>query len=291
VVAYLDSIDPDAAAVARTRYSCFDDVVGEGPEYGHAVQLRLTVPCEDEVVAQLVELRRRADQYLRRDGIVAEDEYLFAEQNARLVRDAERYYRTMYHGHVASWNLRDQHMSDTLATVVEHLERQVGEAKVVVWEHNSHVGDARATERTAAGERNVGQSVRVRWPDTSVLVGFTTYHGTVTAASEWGGPAERKVVRPALAGSYEEAFHRSGPDRFMVDLTHPAADVLRQPRLERAIGVIYRPETERASHYFAARLPGQFDIVVHVDRTRALEPLEKWGRHEIDLPETYPTGV
>jgi erythromycin esterase-like protein len=187
VVAYLDSVNPEAAAQARARYSCFDHVVGEGPEYGRAVTLDLMVPCEREVVAQLVDLRSRTSALMARDGWVAEDEFFYAEQNARLVHNAERYYRTMYQAGVSSWNLRDEHMAETLADLVGHLDRLVGRTKVVVWEHNSHVGDARATELGVSGQLNVGQLVRTTWGDECFLVGFTTDHGSVTAASNWGG--------------------------------------------------------------------------------------------------------
>jgi erythromycin esterase-like protein len=258
VVAYLDAADPAAGRIARERYSCFDHVRGEGPEYGHAVALDVIVPREDEVVAELVDLRRKAPALLARDGWAEEDELFYATQNAVLVRNAERYYRSMYRGRALSWNLRDRHMAETLEALADHLVRQLGDAKVVVWEHNSHIGDARATEMSAGGELNVGQLVRSRWPGDNVLVGFTTYDGEVTAASEWSAPAERKRVRPALAGSYEAAFHDSGTSRFLLPL-QAAGLQLRDPRLERAIGVIYRPETERTSHWFHARLPQQFD--------------------------------
>lgn len=292
VIRYLDERDPPAAAAARGRYSCFDHVGGEGTAYGRAVALDLALPCEDQVVAQLVDLRRRAARLLEQDGWVAEDEYLFAEQNAKLVLDAETYYREMYRGRVSSWNLRDQHMVETLGAVVDHLDRQVGRAKVVVWEHNSHIGDARATELGRHGERNVGELVRRRWPGDSLLVGFTTDHGTVTAASEWGGPAERKQVRPALAGSYEQLFHDLDEDSFLLPLTGEARSALTEPRLHRAIGVIYRPDTERSSHWFHTSLPAQYDAVVHVDRTSAVEPFERtalWDAGE--APETYPSGL
>jgi len=292
VVAYLDSLDPDAAAAARARYSCFDHVHGEGPEYGHAVALDITVPCEDEVVAELVDLQRRAMGFLRRDGWVAEDEFFFAEQNARLVRNAERYYRAMYRGRVTSWNLRDHHMHETLGALMSHLDRQLGQARIVVWEHNSHIGDARATELGEAGELNVGELTRSRWPDECVLVGFTTHRGEVSAASDWGGPVERKQVRPAMAGSYEDLFHQVGMSRFVMPMRYAAPALFDQPRLERAIGVIYRPETERQSHWFQARLRSQFDAVIHLDRTKAVEPLERtalWDSGE--PPETYPSGL
>ena len=207
VVDYLQAVDPAAAAQARMRYGCFDHVRAEGPEYGHAVALDLMVPCENEVVAQLIDLRHRSADLLARDGWAARDEFFFAERNAQLVHDAERYYRAMYRGRISSWNLRDHHMADTVEALVGHLSGRDGPAKVVVWAHNSHVGDARATELGSHGELTLGQLVRRRWPDESFLVGFTTDTGTVTAASEWGGPAERKRVRPAMAGSWESAFH------------------------------------------------------------------------------------
>jgi len=293
VITYLDRIDPAEARWARERYSCFDQVGAEGQAYGYSLAFEGAIPCENEVVAQLVELRRRSDAYLRRDGWVAEDELFFAEQNALVVRDAEEYYQQMYRAGPSSWNLRDRHMAATLDALVEHLDRQHRHAKVVVWEHNSHVGDARATAMGAQGELNVGQLARQRYGSESLLVGFTTYEGRVTAASNWGDQPERKRIRPALPESYEALLHRVEEPQFWLDTGDPAiADELRVPRLERAIGVIYRPQTERQSHYFEARLADQFDAVIHLDRTRALEPLEHtahWERGE--PPETFPTGV
>ena len=292
VISYLDSVDADAADEARRRYSCFDQVRGEGPEYGHAVSLDLILPCEREVVAELESLRRRAAAILSRDGERAEDEFFYAEQNARLVHNAERYYRAMYHGRISSWNLRDQHMAATLAALVQNLDRRASPAKVVVWEHNSHVGDARATELGWSGELNVGQLVRKAWSNHAFIVGFTTYDGEVTAASEWGGPAERKVVRPALEGSYEHLFHQTGVSRFVIPFGSGTPPLLRSSRLERAIGVIYRPRTERQSHWFKARMPDQFDAVVHIDHTEAVVPLERTSVWDMgEPPETYPSGL
>jgi erythromycin esterase-like protein len=293
VVRYLDQVDPEEAKRARARYSCFDHVGGEGQAYGFALAYSGAPPCENEVVTQLIELRRRAEAYLRRDGWVADDEFFFAEQNALLVRDAEEYYQQMYRADVSSWNLRDRHMAATLDSLAEHLTHQLGLAKVVVWEHNSHVGDARATEMSARGELNVGQLARQRYGVESALIGFTTFEGTVTASTEWGGPCERKRVRPALTGSHESYLHHSRVEHFWLDLSDPAVrDAMVIPRLERAIGVIYRPETERGSHYFQARLGVQFDAVIHLDHTTAVEPLERtslWDAGE--PPETYPTGL
>jgi erythromycin esterase-like protein len=244
------------------------------------------------VVNLLLELQRRSTEYLKQDGVQAEDAFFYAEQNARVVRDAEQYYRAMFRSGVRSWNLRDQHMADTLDALINHLEKRQAPAKIVVWAHNSHLGDARATELGAGGELNVGQLVRERYGPDCVLVGLTTYTGTVTAASDWGGPFWRKQVRPALPGSYEALFHDTGLPRFLLKLSGGREiPGLMESRLERAIGVIYRPETERISHYFEARLPDQFDAVLHFDETQALEPLEptaQWLTGEV--PETFPTG-
>ncbi len=292
VIAYLDKVDTAAAEHARRRYACFD-LYGDDPQaYGFATALELGRTCENEVVTQLIELRRHAVEYAMRDGRVAEDDYFYTEQNARLVRDAEHYYRTMYRGEVSSWNLRDRHMAETLEALVAFLERTDGAAKVVVWAHNSHLGDARATEMGVRGEWNVGQLVREQHGRDAILVGFTTYDGTVTAASNWDGPAERKAVRPALPDSYEALFHDAGTERFLLALRDDAVPGLDQPMLERAIGVIYRPDTERASHYFHACLPAQFDVVLHFDRTRAVEPFERIAtRHDAEVLETFPSGV
>lgn len=292
VVSYLDAVDPEAARAARWRYSCFDHVGGEGPEYGHAVALDVMVPCEHEVVEQLLDLRSRAAAILSRDGLLAEDEFFFAEQNARLVLDAERYYRAMYRGRVSSWNLRDHHMADTLEALLDHLDRRRPGSRIVVWEHNSHIGDARATEMSRRGELNLGQLVRTSHPDQAFLIGFTTDHGTVTAASEWGGPAERKRVRPAMAGSHERRFHDAELDQFLLLLDDPSPAKRRDALLERAIGVIYRPETERVSHWFHADMARQFDAVIHLDRTTAVEPLERTSTWDAgEPPETYPSGL
>jgi len=293
VIAYLDQVDPSEAERARGRYSCFDHVGADGQAYGYALAHLSATPCENEVVTQLVELRRRAEAYLRRDGWVADDEQFYAEQNALLVRDAEEYYHQMYRAEVSSWNLRDQHMAGTLDALIEHLDRQLGTSKVVVWEHNSHLGDARATAMGARGELNVGQLARQRYGGDVSLVGFTCFDGHVTAASGWGEPAERKRVRPARPDSYEALLHAVGIPQFWLDTADSAVErLLSSPRLERAIGVIYRPETELQSHYFEARLAKQFDVVIHMDTTHAVEPLERtvlWDRGE--PAETYPSGL
>lgn len=294
VLGYLSKVDPEAAKRARYRYSCFEHFSEDTQAYGYATSFGLTSSCEREVIEQLIELRHRAADYASRDGRVARDEFFFAEQNARLVRNAEKYYRTMFRGRVESWNWRDRHMAETLEALMTHLTVQGENAKVAVWEHNSHLGDARATYMADYGELNVGQLVRQRYGNDAVLVGFTTYKGTVTAASEWDGPAERKRVRPALPESYENLFHESiGSDFLLTIRTNEAgAKAVRQPRLERAIGVIYLPQTERQSHYFDARLAEQFDAVIHFDETRALEPLERYALWDTgEPPETFPTGM
>ncbi|NMH97768.1 erythromycin esterase family protein [Pseudonocardia acidicola] len=296
VIGYLERVDPAAAARARERYACFDHRHAEdGQAYGFAAAFGAGETCEREVLDQLADLQRHALDYARRDGLLAEDELFYAEQNAQTVKNAAEYYRSMYTGRSSSWNLRDRHMVDTLDAVVAHLGRQRSEpAKVVVWAHNSHLGDARATESTVRGELNVGQLMRERHGADCRTLGLFTYTGTVTAADEWGGAAQRRWVRPALPGSVEELFHEVGMKEFLIPfgMAPHAAEVLRAVRLERAIGVIYRPETERQSHYFQTRLADQFDAVIHIDDTRAAEPLERSVHWETgEVPETYPFAV
>jgi len=291
VLAYLQSVDPAAAARARERYACFDLFGGDPQRYGHAAAIGASPTCERAVIAQLVELQRQAALYMSRDGHVAADEYFSAEQNARVVTGAEEYYRIMYGSGRASWNVRDEHMMATLDALLEHVGRLNTSARAVVWAHNSHLGDARATQMGVQGELNVGQLARERFGGEVQSIGFTTHTGTVTAAPTWDAPAELMAVRPSLPGSYERLFHDTGLGSFLLDLRGPAGDALREPRLERAIGVIYRPATERQSHYFSASLSRQFDLVIHYDVTRALEPLELWPQRDADLPDTWPSGV
>ena len=299
VIACLEKVDAEAARRARERYSCFEHFGTSTDTYAHAAGLGLSPGCQEQVAQQLVEMQQRVTEEMRRaspdgDGILFQ-----AEMNARLVKSAEAYYRSMMGGSVVTWNLRDRHMADTLDEVAAHLERRLGRpAKVVVWEHNSHVGDARATELGESGELNVGQLVRERHGHAAFIVGLTTYDGTVTAAPDWGANANRVAVRPALPNSHELCLHElafgigvsdlvvlPGPDRRM-------PEVLGKERLERAIGVVYRPHTERVSHWFWARLADQFDAVIHLDRTSAVEPLlEREPRAAEDVPETYPFAV
>lgn len=294
VLGYLEKIDPEAAKRARERYGCFDSFERDTQRYGMETAMGHGYSCEDAVVSQFVELFSRASELAKLDGRVARDDFFIAEQNARLVKNAEQYYRTMYRSDVSSWNLRDSHMMEMLVEIDRHLSASGGPTKIVLWEHNSHLGDARATGMGARGEWNVGQLVRERYGEQSVSIGFTTYHGTVTASSDWGGQAERKRVRPAVNGSFEAIFHQTGMKRFLLLLRDksPLKTALREPLLERAIGVIYRPETELHSHYFHSRLSDQFDAVIHIDETRAVEPLDRsaiWDKGE--APETFPTGI
>jgi erythromycin esterase-like protein len=292
VLAYLDRVDPEAAQRARARYACFDHFGEDVQAYGMAAAgLGLEASCEREVVAQLVDLRRQSAAYASRDGHVAEDEYFQAEQNARLVTNAERYYRAMFGSRVSSWNLRDTHMADTLDALLAHNRRLGRSAKTVVWAHNSHLGDARATQMGDDGEVNVGQLARERHPGETFLVGFSTHEGSVAAADDWGEPAQRMRVRPSLPGSFERLFHDVGIPRFLL-LMRETPPELDAPRLQRAIGVIYRPRTERQSHYFEAHVRSQFDAVIHLDRTRAVEPLDRGPQWDpAEPPETYPSGI
>lgn len=280
VLAYLDEHDPEAAAVARERYGCLTPWQADPAVYGRAALSHRYAWCEDAVVAQCRELLD--------DALGSGGDAFGAAMNARLVASAERYYRVMYYGGAESWNLRDAHMADTL----EHLLEQGGpDAKALVWAHNSHIGDARATDMGAArGEHNIGQLARERWSDQVALVGFGTHTGTVSAATDWDGDREVKRVLPSRPDSYERLCHDSGKPRFL--LLPGANEALRQrlsePRLERFIGVIYRPESERWSHYSEAVLAAQFDAYVWFDETDALEP----AGHEPHggVRDTFPFG-
>lgn len=289
VLRYLDKHDPDAATRARYRYSCFDQFGEDSQAYGYAAGFGLAESCEQAVVDQLVEMNRLITT--EPGGHPLPDAPFSANENAHLVRDAERYYRTMFGGHVSSWNLRDQHMAETLDRVLAYLGP---DSKIIVWAHNSHLGDARATEMGRQGELNVGQLVRERHNGAVFSVGFTTYSGEVTAATNWDEPAQRKIVGRGLPNSFEALFHEIGLGDFLLPLRNEVIrETLSEPMLQRAIGVIYRPETERVSHYFHANLPEQFDAVIHIDRSRALIPLDasvSWHQNE-EVPETYPSAV
>jgi protein-L-isoaspartate(D-aspartate) O-methyltransferase len=288
VLGYLREVDPPTAAVAGQRYGCLTPWEGDPAAYGRAALTSRYGDCEAEVVAMLRELLARRLDFAARDG----ERFFDALQNARLVADAERYYRVMYYGSRESWNLRDQHMFDTLVAL---LDFRGPASKAVVWAHNSHVGDAAATEMGARGEHNIGQLCRQRFGSAAYTIGFGTDHGTVLAADAWDEPGRVMTVRPARADSYEGAAHESGVRRFLLPLRHsPAAavlDALWRPRLERAIGVIYRPQTELMSHYFQACLPAQFDEWIWLDETRAVTPLPGRGEPAGAEAETFPFGL
>ena len=278
VIDYLSKVDPEAAERARLRYACFDRVKVDPQQYGYLTSMGMKKPCVKESIEQLLEMQHHAFDYVRRDGIAVEDDYFYATQNARLVKNAENYYRSMFEGHVLSWNVRDHHMAETLNILADHLENRFGmPAKIVVWAHNSHVGDARATEMGSQGEVNIGQLIREQHDTDTFSIGFSTYQGSVTAASDWGDPAQCKQVNPGIEGSYEALFHDVKHDNFLLPLrgNDKIEHYLRLPRLQRAIGVIYRPETERVSHYFFTRLPYQFDSLIHFDQTTAVQPLDR----------------
>lgn len=283
VLAFLDRIDPAAAAEARRRYSCLTPYLDEPQRYGAAARIG-AVDCEDDVVAALVALLERRALYAALDG----ETYFDAVQNARVVKAAEGYYRAMYRGSVASWNLRDGHMFDTLARL---LMARGATAKAIVWAHNSHIGDASATAMGEAGEFNIGQLCREAFGNACVSIGFGTDRGTVAAADEWGGDVKIKTVLPARRDSWEHLFLQAGLQRSLTDWrSDPGlAHDLRQPRLERAIGVIYRPQTELHSHYFQARLSRQFDAFIWFEQSNAIEPLP--GAAPEGAPDTYPFGL
>lgn len=286
VLEYLERVDPATAAVARERYGCLSPWQHDPAVYGRAALTGRYRSCEPDVVSMLRELLHRQLDYAAHDGT----EFLDAIQNARLVADAERYYRVMYYGSAESWNLRDRHMFDTLATL---LQFSGPESRAVVWAHNSHVGDASATEMADRGELNVGQLCRERFGPGAFIAGFGTDHGTVAAATDWDGPMEIKRVRRSRSDSYERICHDTGVDAFMLQLRDPRRSELRDEllpgRLERAIGVIYRPETELMSHYFTASLPAQFDAWIWFDESSAVVPLA--AEPPVGVPDTYPFGL
>ncbi len=294
VIDYLEAVDLDAAARARERYACLSSFVADPQRYGLEATLGVTPSCEEQVTAQLHELRTRRAELLH-DGLLAEDELFCAIENARVAKQAEAYYREMFLGRVSSWNHRDEHMMETLENLRAHLQRTRGRpAKVVVWAHNSHVGDARATEASLGGELSLGQLARQRYGRAAVLVGFSTYGGQVAAASTWGAPVEIKDVRPALPGSYEALMHAASVPAFYLPLRELAPELadLHNARLSRAIGVIYKPETERLSHYFETSWPQQFDALIHIDRSSPVVPLEPAPLEpSLEPPETYPTSM
>jgi len=285
ILKYLDEVDPQAAQIARQRYGCLTPWQTDPATYGHAALIGTFKTCEEDVAKMLKDLLEKSEDYQIADG----ERFFDAAQNARLITNAERYYRIMYYGSRDSWNLRDKHMFDTLQTLREH---HGANSKAIIWAHNSHIGDASATEMSARGEYNIGELCRKEFGDKAYAIGLGTNKGTVAAASDWGGEMEIKTVNPAIEKSYERLAHETGHANFMLGLRSAPAELrakLAEPRLERAIGVIYRPQTELASHYFQANLPSQFDEYIWFDETKAVTPFET---SELEgLPETYPFGV
>lgn len=285
VLTYLDAVDPKTARVARERYGCLTPWQSDPATYGHAALTGQYGSCEPAVTAVLADLMKKRAAYAEHDG----ERFMDAAQNAKLVANAERYYRIMYYGSRASWNLRDGHMFETLKTLLAFYGR---ETRAVVWAHNSHVGDASATEMSSRGEHNLGQLCRREFGRDCYIIGFGTHGGQVAAASDWGGPMEIKDIVPSLASSYERMCHDAGVPSFMLPLRDGPEDLkaaLLEPRLQRAIGVIYRPQTERASHYFQAVLPDQFDDYIWFDTTGSVQPFAT--RELEDMPDTYPFGL
>ena len=291
VVQYLDKVDPDAAKSARARYACLQPWIDNPQKYGLEAFVTGEAPCEDAVVGVLVELLKKRLDYTKLDG----EDFLDAEQNARLIADSEQYYRAMYYGGAVTWNLRDTHMFETL----ERLLAFKGEgAKAVVWAHNSHVGDARFTSMGKdRKEINIGQLCRERWGNAVSIIGFGTHTGTVAAANQWDEPMQVMKVNPSRPDSYEYQFYKSGVERGWVDFRKKTGDpnlvqALLKPRLERFIGVVYRPDTEIWSHYSQAILPKQFDAYVWIEKTSAVKPLHKeLIHHALAYDETYPFGL
>lgn len=277
VIDYLEKVDPIEAKRAKKRYGCFDHLCVDPQDYGYLTNMGLKKSCVKEAVEQLLELQNHALDYIRGNDLADADEYFYAMQNAQVIKDAEKYYRSLFEGKVSCWNLRDTHMVKTFNLLADHLENRSGKpTKIIVWAHNSHVGDARATEMGERGEVNIGQLIREQHDLDTYLIGFSTFDGFVTAASDWGSPAQRKSVNPGMASSYEDLFHRLKYKNFILPLkaNKNIEHLLNISRLQRAIGVIYRPETEYLSHYFYSRLPYQFDSIIHFDHTSAVQPLD-----------------
>lgn len=288
VINYLNNIDPDLAELAKQRYGCLTPYENNPATYGAAATSGRYRECEKDVVNMLEELLENQAELTAHDG----DRFRDAIQNARLVANAEKYYRSMYMGSHQSWNQRDSHMFETLQTLLEY---GGSDAKAVVWAHNSHIGNAKATEMGGRGEHNIGQLAKEEYGDEAYNIGFGTDHGTVAAASNWGGRMQFKEIRPSLDGSYERLMHQADVERFMLQLRDKSKALIKKlegMHLERAIGVIYRPGTELQSHYFQASLPNQFDEYIWFDETEAVSPLQISSiEGEDEMPETYPFGV
>lgn len=293
VIKYLNKIDPKAAAAVKYRYDCFEIFNNDPQTYGRAAGLGLTEDCEEKVIAGLKELQQQKFDLIAK-GMNAED-FFSAEQNAHLIQNAEKYYRAMFKGRPSSWNIRDTHMTNTIDAINKFLLQNNKESKIVVWAHNSHLGDATATDMAKRGEINVGSLMRERHAKETLIIGFSTYQGTVTAADEWDEPEHYKVMNPALEESYEALFHKVGSD-FILDLNKNSKlrKLLEIPRLERFIGVIYDKENERWSHYYQCDITKQYDFIIHIDKTSAIHPLNPnllWTHAAKEDLDTYPSGL
>ena len=295
VLKYLDKTNPTIAERARKRYDCFKQYRHNAQIYGYATTFDIGASCQKKVVEQLMDLRESAVELLRVDGQKAPEEYFYTLQNAKLIKSAEEYYRSLFFSTPeVSWNIRDTHMTQMANELLDHLKETHKPQKIIIWAHNSHLGNASATQFKKLGEINIGQLLKEQYANRVKSIGFTTYSGKVSAASEWDGPVEHKQVRPALENSYEALLHEVNIPQFLLLLQKDKelAQALSAEKIERAIGVIYRPETERASHYFNAQLSKQFDAIIHIDQTTAVEPLEKTPEWlSVEFSETYPTGI
>jgi erythromycin esterase-like protein len=296
VIEYLETVDPELAAKAKKSYGCFDRFSRDTDTYSYKVGMGLASDCEDSVIKVLNQMLQHQAELMESDDTIEDDRYFYAKQNAKVVKNAENYYRNMIGGD-NTWNIRDGHMLETLVDLLKYYSDKTGkQRKAIVWAHNSHIGAANQTQVSDEGEVNIGQLCREEFGlNKTFNVGFTTYTGTVTASSKWNGDPEFKKVNEGLAGSFEKLFHESlsqmnNTDRFMLLFrsavqnaklaTSTLINQLSRDRLERAIGVIYAPRTERYSHYFNCKISKQFDAIIHIDKTSALHPLElhpKWN--------------
>jgi erythromycin esterase-like protein len=296
VIAQLEKIDPEAAKKAKEHYLCFD-VYQDPQEYGYYAAMFPDNACRESAIKQLIELRKKDAEFFRYDNLNPEEEKFYIEQNALVIKNAEEYYRSLFGGtNELPWNIRDHHMMETILAIKDYNRATDRSEKIVIWAHNSHLGDSKATQMASYGEINLGHLMKEQYGAQAVSIGFTTYTGTVSAASAWDGEVQRKKVRPAIDGSIESFFHSFALNAFMV-IPCNDPDVyayLNKKHLQRAIGVIYLPESELQSHYFYAQLAEQFDVVIHYDTTNAVIPLEpstRWQKGEEDAPETFPYGV
>jgi len=293
VINYLQQYHQEAAEKTIQRYSCFENAKFNPQLYGYLTDKNLTQACTREVTKQFLEMQHLIYQ-TSRSSLEDNDKLFYILQNARIVKNAEKYYRALLEPYHITWNIRDQHMADTLQNIIAHIENTRSQpAKVIVWAHNSHIGDSRATEMFERNQLNLGQLVRERFNTTPFLLGFSTAVGSVTAASEWDGPASYKKIQAPLTGSYEYLFHQLKEKNFLLNLNedNKLTHLLKVSQLQRAIGVIYHPHTERMSHYYFSHLAYQFNALLHLDITKALIPLDK-KRALVsgDIPDTYPVG-